>query len=439
VGGFGAAWIYTRSAGIWTQQGPKLLGTGGVGSGTQGVAVALSADGNTAIVGGYDDDGSRGAVWIYLRSGGVWTQEGGKLVASGAFPGQRQGGAVALSADGSTAIVGASNNGPGGAWIFTRSAGVWAQTPGVLLGVDAVGPAQQGGSVTLSGDGNTAVIGGITDDSNRGAAWVFIRSGEDWSQEGTKLVGSGYAASGVPSQGQSVSMSADGTMFLSGGANDSSQLGATWVFARAPRPQVQMAGLTASLLGGNAVRLEWSTTSETENYGFQIQRSAATPVAFETLPNSFVPGHGTTADPNSYAYIDSTTGDGQWLFRLRQISVDWRTYDGDPVAVEVVTHVGGSDLPAQFSLSQNYPNPFNPTTHLSFVVPQTSLVVLRIYDILGKRVATLVNEEKTPGEYTVTFDVGGLASGAYFYQLEAKHPATSAILFSKSGKMTIMK
>jgi hypothetical protein len=115
----------------FTQQGPKLVGTGAVGQAHQGGSVALSADGNTAIVGGNSDNGGNGgAAWVFTRSGGVWTQQGNKLVGTGAVGQATQGNSVALSADGNTAIVGGPNdNGSTGAvWVFTRSGGVWTPT-----------------------------------------------------------------------------------------------------------------------------------------------------------------------------------------------------------------------------------------------------------------------------------------------------------------------
>jgi hypothetical protein len=105
----------------FTQQGPKLVGTGAVGSSVfQGTSVAMSGDGNTALVGGYYDNSGTGAVWVYTRSGGVWTQQGSKLVGTGGGGGQ--GMSVALSADGNTAIVGGpEDNGQiGAAWVFVQ-------------------------------------------------------------------------------------------------------------------------------------------------------------------------------------------------------------------------------------------------------------------------------------------------------------------------------
>jgi hypothetical protein len=163
------------------QQGPKLVGTDAVGSG-QGDKVAVSADGNTAIVGGLLDNSYAGAAWVFTRSGGVWTQQGSKLVGTGAVAQAQQGYSVALSGDGNTAIVGGpSINGVNGAaWVFIRSGGVWTQQGSKLVGTGAVGAAAQGTSVALSGDGNTAIVSGGADNSSTGAVWVFTRSNGVW-------------------------------------------------------------------------------------------------------------------------------------------------------------------------------------------------------------------------------------------------------------------
>jgi hypothetical protein len=240
VGGFednagtGAAWIFTRNNGVWTQQGSKLVGTGAVGNAAQGWSVALSADGNTAIVGGYGDNSQTGAAWVFTRSGGVWSQQGSKLVGTGVVGNQANQGSVALSGDGNTAIVGgnADNGGTGAAWVFTRSAGVWAQQGDKLVGAGGVG-ASQGSRVGLSADGNTAIVGGNTDSSGAGAAWIFTRAAGVWSQQGNKLVGTG--AVGQAAQAW-VALSGDGNTAIVGGNLDNSSTGAitgaAWIFTR---------------------------------------------------------------------------------------------------------------------------------------------------------------------------------------------------------------
>jgi hypothetical protein len=233
--GVGAAWVYTRNTGVWTQQA-KLFGTRAVGYPQEGYSVSLSADGNTAIVGG-PQDSSIGAAWVFTRSGDVWTQQGSKLVGTGAVGGSEQGYSVSISGDGNTAIVGGpfDNSQAGAAWVYTRSGGVWSQQGYRLVGLLAIGNAEQGYSVSLSADGNTAIVGGIADSNNAGAAWVYTRSGGMWSEQGTyKLVGTG--AVGKAAQGASVSISADGNTAIVGGYNDSLHgfipTGAAWVFTR---------------------------------------------------------------------------------------------------------------------------------------------------------------------------------------------------------------
>jgi len=159
--------------GVWSQQGSKLVGTGAVGAVFQGYSVAISADGNTAIVGGPADNYNHiqpppaGAAWVFTRSGGVWSQQGGKLVGTGAVGDANQGASVAISADGNTAVVGgpgarSDDGGFGGgtAWVFVRSGGLWSQQGGHLVGTGAVGGSFFGNSVVISADGTTVIVGG---------------------------------------------------------------------------------------------------------------------------------------------------------------------------------------------------------------------------------------------------------------------------------------
>ena len=239
----GAAWVFTRSGAVWRQQA-KLVGTTieyGGGLWSQGASVAVSADGNTVIVGGPSDNRTTGAAWVFTRSGDAWTQQGNKLVGSGAgdpaLP-AGQGMSVALSGDGNTAIVGGW--GGEGAWVFSRSGGAWSQQGKKLVGSGAVGKARQGMSVALSADGNTAIVGGWSDNSKTGTAWVFTRSGGIWTQQGKKLVGTDSV--GSARQGMSVALSADGNTAIVGGPGDNpwdrsapfglGATGAAWVFTR---------------------------------------------------------------------------------------------------------------------------------------------------------------------------------------------------------------
>ena len=232
--GVGAVWVFTRTGSAWSQQGPKLVGSGAIGMSVQGISVSLAADGNTAIVGGSRDSSGTGAAWVYTRTNGAWNQQGSKLVGSGVVGlGAHQGTSVSLSADGNTAIVGGplDSSGTGAAWVFTRTNNIWSQQGPKLVGTGWVWFSRQGSSVSLSADGNTALIGGPNDNVGAGAVWIFTRTNGDWSQQGNKLVGSGASTIGNNVyQGSSVSLSADGNTAIVGGPNDSSGAGAVWVF-----------------------------------------------------------------------------------------------------------------------------------------------------------------------------------------------------------------
>jgi hypothetical protein len=191
--GNGAAWVFTRSRGAWTQQGAKLRPSDDSGRGDFGSKVALSANGNNALIGAPEDNNGHGAAWVFTRSGGAWTQQGAKLTQpeSGLF-----GLSTALSADGDTALIGGLGNfGNGAAAVFTRSSSTWAQQGGQLTPSHESIEGGLGLSAALSADGDTALVGGPTDRGYQagknpatwpwggyGAAWVFTRSGSTWSQ-----------------------------------------------------------------------------------------------------------------------------------------------------------------------------------------------------------------------------------------------------------------
>jgi len=232
--GAGAVWVYTRNNGSWVQQGPKLVSSQSAGPAAQGSAVALSADGNTMVVGGLTDNGGTGAMWGYARVNGVWTQQGPRRWGSVDHGLAHQGVSIALSADGNTALVGGEldnndTNQLGAAWVFTRSNGEWGPLPFKLIG-NTSPPAHLGASVALSADGNTAILGGPFDNSGTGCAIVFTRVNGAWVQQGNKLTG--FDARVSAAFGSSVAISSDGNTAVIGGSGDSTNTGAVWVFTR---------------------------------------------------------------------------------------------------------------------------------------------------------------------------------------------------------------
>jgi hypothetical protein len=182
---------------------------------------------------------------------------------------------------------------------------------------------------------------------------------------------------------------------------------------------IQLASFTGVVVNQNLVRLNWSTLTEINNYGFEVQKSPATLNNYQTIPGSLVPGHGTTNVPQYYSYVDTTASLGTWYYRMKQIDLDGTIHYTDAIQVDVVTSVKEKSIPSVFSLNQNYPNPFNPSTVIEFGFPTQSSVNLEVFSVLGEKVATIVNDTRPAGFYSVRFDAMGLASGLYFYRLES--------------------
>jgi len=239
-GNSGAGKVYVfiiGGNGNWT--GSAILA--GAGAQALGSSVALSTDGNTLLAGGPGDDSGAGAAWVFTQSNGIWGQTGTKLIANPVTTGQGAGTSVALSADGKTAIVGGPGGSTGAAFIFVLSNGAWTQQGSGLVGSGVTGAVSQGMSVSLSGDGNTAILGGMTpntEDCNIGAgtgygvSWVFKRNGTTWSQQGSVLVGNGGVNGNCVTPGVAVALSSDASTAILGERGDNSNHGAAWPFAR---------------------------------------------------------------------------------------------------------------------------------------------------------------------------------------------------------------
>jgi hypothetical protein len=196
-----------------------LLGTGFYNTANQGTGAAISADGNVVIVGGEEDSLGRGAAWVYTRNGNQWSQMGKKLIPNDAVPSSGTfiyfGCSAAISADGNTIAIGGyfDNNRKGATWIFVRNGNRWVQQGSKLVGTQGITTGWQGNAVALSADGNTLLVGGSADNGSQGAAWVFQRTGTTWSQQGNKITVTPNLGWGF---GVSVALSADGNTALIG-------------------------------------------------------------------------------------------------------------------------------------------------------------------------------------------------------------------------------
>jgi|GEM_PF-3018875 len=167
----------------------------------------------------------------------------------------------------------------------------------------------------------------------------------------------------------------------------------------------------------NGVRLDWTTLTEVNNYGFEIEKSQMQATGYQMIPSSFIPGHGTTTDPHTYTYMDLTATSGTWYYRLKQTDLDGTVHYSEPILIQVLTSVK-EVAPVAFALNQNYPNPFNPQSEIKFSVETTGRATLEVYNIAGELVATLFDGVAEAGQYYRVQFGSGMASGVYFYRLQ---------------------
>jgi len=172
------------------------------------------------------------------------------------------------------------------------------------------------------------------------------------------------------------------------------------------------------------VILKWTTATETNNQGFEILRSTQNDnELWERI--GFVEGKGTTTEITNYVFSDKVNEPGTYHYKLKQIDYDGSFYYSEVVEVNIFS-------PTNFTLFQNYPNPFNPSTKIKYQIPGKDFVTIKIFDVLGNKIASLVNEEKPAGSYEVYFNGTGLPSGLYFYELQTGR-------FVETRKMILLK
>ena len=190
---------------------------------------------------------------------------------------------------------------------------------------------------------------------------------------------------------------------------------------------VELSSFSARV-NGNEILLSWITASEINNMGFAIERTVIghqSSVISEWERIGFVEGTGTTTELKYYSYVDENVSKGTYFYRLKQIDFDGSFEYSNILEVEV-------SIPSEFFLSQNYPNPFNPTTTIDYSIKNDGLVSLKIYDVLGNEIASLVDKNQIAGNYSVQFDASHLPSGIYIYKLISGQ-------FSTSKKLILLK
>ncbi len=303
----GEAWVFTHEGSTWNREEEAMTDGEDSELAHAGRSVALSADGQTALLGGPGDDDYTGAAWAFKRTSGKWQQVPGKgkLVGEGASPGEHAGKAVALSGDGNTALLGAQNaeGNHGLVWAFAlegetgfveQGGPIHAFTPG-----EAESEGRFGESLALSEDGDTALIGAPQSEHGVGSVSVLAREGAAWTRR-ERLAGTG--ASRKSWSGASVALSGDGMTAAFGAPRDEKQTGAAWVFhegpVTAPPVVTNIAPPRGPAAGGTIVRIEGKRFHSVEAVRF-----GATEVPFEVSSQAVI---NVVTPPSPPGHVDVT-------------------------------------------------------------------------------------------------------------------------------------
>ncbi len=200
---------------------------------------------------------------------------------------------------------------------------------------------------------------------------------------------------------------------------------------------IQLSGFSVTLVGG-AVQVNWKTASEVNVYGFKVQRSLQVSSGFEDI-SPLIPGHGSSSTGFAYSFTDGTAPSGRAYYRLEQMDLDGSVHDSDPLTFGSLSGVSEAGIAGDgFLLRQNYPNPFNPTTAISYQLAADSRVSLEVFDVLGRKIASLAEGTQGSGLHTVQFDAGGISSGVYLYRLTAR-PLSGSREYSSTKRLTVVR
>lgn len=413
-----------------------------IGTGVNNYVYSLAADGNSLYAGGsFTFAGGNSANFIAKWTGTMWSPlgtgvsgkvnaiavSGGMVYAGGSFThaGSKEVGYMAVWNGSEWSSLGTGLNGTVNA-IEVSDGNVYAGGAFTMAGGNSANYIAKwsGSSWSSLGTGPEAEVFAIKVSGNdiyAGTSTMKKYSSGTWSTVGSGTGGTVYALAVNPSEGAMYV----GGGFTTAGGSTANRI-AKFTDTENPLP-VELTSFSAKRVKGG-VELRWTTATEVNNYGFEIERASATGSRnWEKI--DFVPGNGNSNSPKQYIYKDNIGGDQSYIYRLKQIDTDGSfVYSGE-------LHVN-SGTPASFELKQNFPNPFNPATMISYSLPAAGMVQLKIYSTTGEEVSALVNELQEAGSYQISFNGSGLASGTYLYRITV---SSTAGIYTQSRKMILLK
>jgi hypothetical protein len=278
-----------------------------------------------------------------------------------------------------------------------------------------------------------ATVGGFICSTDPGTTFTA----NFWDAETDGLTGTSSGSTNIGAVGRSTAEMTTDTTFINAGWSSSvwnrdAGINNGYPYLKWQNPSgtplpVELSSFKATAASSSAT-LSWKTATETNNYGFEVERRLVGKTIngkWEKL--GFVAGNGTSNVEHTYSYSDASISSGTYAYRLKQIDNSGTFKYSSEAQITIA-------VPAVFALGQNYPNPFNPTTTIKYDIPVGTYgnTSIKVYDVVGREVATLVNETKEAGSYQVTFNASKLASGVYFYKLQAGS-------YSSVKKLVLMK
>ena len=310
-------------------------------------------------------------------------------------------------------------------WLYDLSANTWTNKNPAAKPSERYVHAMAyigGDRVLLFGGGDA---GGRDDET-----WIYDLSANTWTQDANTTQPSPRYTLGL----SETSMDGSSYLVLFGGWEDVGGDDETWTFGGGDYPlSVELSSFTATG-GRDVITLRWSTQSELDNRGFYIYRCDEAGRDYRRITQQLIAGAGNSSGSSDYIWQDQRVENGlTYWYQLESVDFQGITNLYGPVSATPTAASPNADLlPKTHQLSQNYPNPFNASTDIRYQIPEDSHVTLKIYDVRGAEVATLVNEDQQADFYTVSWNAEGLASGLYFCCLKARG-------FKKTIKMILLK
>jgi len=391
-------WVYDYSDNTWTEMFPTT-----VPPGTNG-AMSYIGDDKAVLMGPWD--GNYLATWIYDDSETTWTQ-----MSTG--PEGRGGHDVVYIGDDQVIVAGSDRY---DTWHYDLSEDTWTKKLNSA-------PISKTGPMAYLGDDQILRFGGAnSSNSATDGTHIYDLSDNAWTSDLNSI---------KPSKRQDHGMAETSMMpwysyVVMYGGRDYGPKSDTWLFGGGDYPvPVELSSFVA-IGGQGCIALEWATASELRCHSWEVHRGRQADGEFCRVGE--LPGHGSTETAHTYRWVDRYVApDVIYYYKVKQIDLD-----GSSTWTAVVSASAGAAMPADFVLRQNYPNPFNPATEISYAVPQDVHVSVKIYNVQGGRVATLVDTDQTAGFYTVSWNAEDLSCGVYFCTLRAG-------AFEKTIKMALVK